>query len=253
MRNLARKLLGFGVFCLLAAPAAASTMSIWFKDGKKVEYDTTQINLINFYESGSSARETETPVFTDNFRRLEPAWETYGVVGGNFQAFAKVEPGRLTVRVPGGNSWGKTGLMSREPFLTIEDSPVRVQVELDERETTGVCVAFSAVRDLDIWREQNVWMTWVKGSETEGSAWFGNTQNGGEQAGEFKTGPVAPRTITVTLQPGKAELTLAGGKKVSQAISWLKTGTPVYFTVFSHPAREYAAVTTVVRSIKVFK
>ena len=194
------------------------------------------------------------PVFLEDFGKgLGPAWEPYGVIGGDWQAFAKVGPSRMAVRVPAGHSWGKTGIMSKDPFLTLDERPVRVQVELDPAETTGVCVAFSQAKDYDIWRQQNIWLTWAKSSDTEGGAFFGNTQNGGEQFGGFKTALPAPKTISVTFQPGQAMLSLAGGKKAVQKFSWLKPGTKLYFTVFSHPASEYAAVDLTVKSIKVYK
>ncbi len=185
---------GLAIVVLATMPAASSVMNIWMKDGRKVEYDTAQISSISFTE-GEAAGEGDSAAFTEDFRGgLSETWDSYGVVGGDFQRFARVESGRLVVRVPEGNSWAKTGIYSKEPFVTISESPVSVEVELDPKDTTGVCVAFSAAKDHDIWRQQTVWVTWAKVSETGGSAYFANTQNGSEHFGEIKTGPTAPRS-----------------------------------------------------------
>lgn len=142
----------FGGLCLLILFSglvfAQERMVIIFKDGKTQSID---INTILKIEYQTTQPTSSTSQIIDNFSKgIDLLWDTFGVVGGNFQRFARVEPGRLTVRVPEGNSWGKTGIFSKKPFITIDETPVCIQIELDEKETTGVCIALSAVKDYDI-------------------------------------------------------------------------------------------------------
>lgn len=96
-------------------------------------------------------------------------------------------------------------------------------------------------------------MTWVRTSNTEGATNFINTQNRREDYGAIKTGPSAPRTISIVLQTGKASLILPDGKRSEGSFGWLKAGTQAYLTVYSHPILQNCAVNLTVKSVKVIK
>lgn len=168
---------------------------------------------------------------------LGDIWDKLQSAGGNFDAFARFDRGALVVDVPAGNSWGKTGIMSRERLFTLGGGPMHVTVRLDPSRTTGVCVTFASSPHPDVYVLQNVWFSWTRpASAAQASLWFGNTQNSSDGSRAELLAPLPPAELTFTLQPGRASVRLPDGKTRTIDIGWLKPGTPVFAHVFSHPA-----------------
>jgi len=194
--------------------------------------------------------------FTEEFRggRLSALWEPLQAVGGSFKRFARLDPGRLTVSVPEGNYWGKTGIMSREALFTVSEAMAKNPLTLDfafgDDRSTGFCIALSAVKDADVWRQPNVWLHWAKKSDEEGVFYFANTQDREEDYGAAKTEAKPARMVTLSVLPETVRVDTSQGRHLTGTFSWLKPGTRVYLYVFSHPAREGGSADMVLHSIR---
>jgi hypothetical protein len=194
---------------------------------------------------------------TEEFKggKLSALWEPIGVAGGSFKRFARLDPGKLTVSVPAGNSWGKTGVMSREPLFTVEESMAKTPLTIDfafgNDAGTGYCIVLSAVKDPDVWRQPNVWLHWSRKSDEEGAFYFANTQDSGEDYGEARTAAKADRMVTLSVSPETVKVDTSQGKHLTGSFSWLKAGTPVHLYVFSHPLHAGGPAGLVLHSIRV--
>lgn len=253
----------FAAICMMFAStsiSSASTLVIKLTDGTALSYDTALISSMFFADSGSSAGQpaANAPLLTEDFSSgLSNIWEQIQVVGGNFERFAKVSPGKLAVAVPAGNSWGKTGIMSRTPLFSVDagmaDKPLKISFDFDPSATTGYIIALSQAKDADVWRVQNVWFHWGKPTFTEGKAYLVNTQNQGDKGGESKTPALAPRNVTLSIRPGAVEAGTSHNTKTEAQISWLKPGVPVYLYIFSHPWNQHEAASFTLKSIKIIQ
>lgn len=164
-------------------------------------------------------------------------WDPIGVVGGDFERFARFDGSGLVVDVPEGNYWGKTGIMAKEPMFTIGRTPTKVTVGFDPGRTSGVCVAFASIREPDVALTNNAWMSWVR-TDSGSNCWIGNVQDAwaGRSPGVvMKTGAQISSALVFTLAPGVFTLTSAGGEAQSVPIAWMQEGMAVYPYVFSCP------------------
>jgi len=197
------------------------------------------------------------PLFQEDFKSgYESMWEPIQVVGGNFEKFAKVGDGGLKVSVPENNSWGKTGLMSKTPFVTVpastETAPVKIEFSFDENETTGFVIALSQAKNADVWGEYNVWLYWGRQSVTAGALSLVDTQNGGENYGTLPTPAKAPAKVVIFIQPGVFRFETSQGAAKEGKFSWLKPAASAYLYIFSHPTAQNNAEALTLKSIKVY-
>lgn len=92
-----------------------------------------------------------------------PVFEPAAVAGGSFDAFARYAGGALVVAVPAGNSWGKTGLISAEPLVSLDSrgyqTPTRLTLELDQTRTLSVVVALSGEKLVEMWPSHRAWLS----------------------------------------------------------------------------------------------
>ena len=195
------------------------------------------------------------PLFTEDFGPgYDKTWSPIQVVGGNFAAFAKAGSGALKVVVPAGNSWGKTGLMTKAPLFTVKDemaaAPLKLEFAFEPEETTGYVIALSAAQIADIWVTQNLWLHYCPTTPAKGTFNFVNTQNGGENYGANEVVGKAPETVTLFLKPASARFETSNGGSKEGTFSWMKTGTPVYAYVFSHPCAESGPAAFTLRSVR---
>ncbi|MCR4427558.1 MAG: hypothetical protein NUW23_15480 [Firmicutes bacterium] len=251
---------------ILSSVAIGSSIVIRFKDGTSVVYDLSKIESLTFSETAETqASLSSVPgklVWSDEFEQgVSQVWEPIEVVGGKYNAFARVQSGSFVVSVPAGNYWGKTGLMTRNPLLTVdgamENSPASVVFKFDPAGTTGFCLALSAYKDPDVWRVPNLWVAWVS-HPTSGEARFAvvNTQ-GSEKAGSDgvqKTQALAPDTIRLQIRPGVVDVIPTGtGEPMTCQLGWLRTGTNIYVYVFSHPWDANLPASYTQQSVQVYR
>ena len=236
----------------------AAPMVIRFHDGSSVTHDTGRISSITF--EGAPQQPTfptaETYLLNEEFANgLSTLWEPIQVVGGNFDRFTTLSPGKLLVNVPAGNSWGKTGIMSRSPLFSIDAgmaaNPLKISFEFEPSQTTGYIVAFSQARDADVWRVQNYWFHWGRPTMINGKAYAANTQNSGDKGSEAVTPPQAPKTVTFAVRPGTIEATTSHGTRLVMNLGWMKQGVPVYMYIFSHPWNQHEAASFTLKSIRI--
>ena len=143
--------------------ACGAPMTIVFNNGSMVTYDTDEIKSITF--SGTSATPVASPygppftivqpnIMEDFQNGLGDRWDPVAVVGGDFGRFARFESGKLIVNVPQGNSWGKTGVQSKQPIFTVDRSfaaqPGLILIKTDPTLTTGFVVTLASVAQL-VW------------------------------------------------------------------------------------------------------
>jgi len=244
---------------LLAAAAVtcvlATTMTIQFKDGTAVRFDTSKIASVTYSDTNQAV--THRYLLEESFQSgLGQTWEPFGVVGGDFNRFGRVAPGRLEVDVPAGNHWTKTGVMSRLPLFTVapgmEAAPLRIELTFDASKTTGYVIGLTEVKDADMWRQQNVWFHFGLSSAVETFGYLVNTQNSGESYGQLKGPAAAPETVTLTITPGMVRLETSTGMKSEGRFSWLKAGTPVYFYLFSHPRDDGGPAAFALTSLRMY-
>lgn len=92
-----------------------------------------------------------------------PNWEPAAAWGGNYDAFARIDVGRLSVNVPAGNRWGMTGLLSSEPVLRLDlrnaIAPARLDLTLDPKADPAFNLALSRSKTPDMWPDHVIWFT----------------------------------------------------------------------------------------------
>ncbi len=191
--------------------------------------------------------------------QLDPYWSKIAVVGGNFDKFAKISGGKLSINVSSGNSWGKTGVVSKAPVFTVEtgmaSNPARILLEFDPSETENFVAALAPTMYPDVWLTTNTWISWVKKPGTEISSFvLASPQGEGAPTTEAeKAGRKNPQHMSITVYPGKVEVKdLVSGETLVGNYSWMKAGTPVYFYLFSSPYIEGGPAKFSLKSFKVF-
>ena len=195
-------------------------------------------------------------LFVETFKSgYENTWDPSSVAGGNYDRFAKVS-GALIVSVPEGNTWGKTGVVSKTPFITIQEgkdaAPQKIEFVFDENDTTGFVIALSKDKAADVWWASNVWLHWSRRSVTAGAFEFLNSQNSSESYGSTPTPAKAPAKVTLLIKPGSVRFESSQGASKEGSFSWLKSGASAYLYIFSHPPTEGAAASFTLKSIKVY-
>jgi hypothetical protein len=261
---LALTLASFPVSIVCGAP-----MTIIFQNGATVTYDTDEIKSITFSGAPMAPAASPSglpfsiaqPSMTEDFDNgLGNRWDPVAVVGGDFGRFARFESGRLVVNVPQGNSWGKTGIQSRQPVFTVDRSfetqPGLILIKTDPSLTTGFVITLASSWHSDVWVLQTVWVHIAcTTDEGEGSVVFINT-HGPEKYGSEGYLPItpakAPEWVGLKVYPGKVALQLSGMDSPAVIdMGWIGEGTPVYLQVFSHPRTEGGPAAVAIDQIQV--
>jgi len=150
---------------------------------------------------------------------LDARWDKLQAFGGDFAAFAKLEPGALVVDAPAGHSWGHTGLVSASYAGVFLDDfgPGAKQTftfRFDPARSTGFVAALVTDRD---------WC--ARGGNVEGVAFvFAPKDGGGATARLVDLGDggkdrvkvdvtaAGAKEAAIVLTPGKAAVSLDGVK-----------------------------------------
>jgi hypothetical protein len=268
MRTKKKLALIFMSVCLgmlaFAGVCVAATIIINFNDGSTAKYDTSQIMSIMF----SDGTEVKPPVkaaegnilFAEDFNEgLSTIWEPMACAGGDYKRFAKFEDGKLYVNVPPNNSWGKTGIVSKEPLFTVDSNmaskPLKIVFDFDSPRTTGYVIALSTAKAQDVWHHSNVWFYWLKTSAINGVTGMVDTRAEKETtSGQQVTPGRAPKTVTLSIYPEMVEASLSDGTRLqSKKLSQLKVGNSVYLYVFSHPTQSGNPSALSLDAIKIMK
>jgi hypothetical protein len=150
---------------------------------------------------------------------LDARWEKLQAFGGDFAAFAKLEPGALVVDAPAGHSWGHTGLASASfAGAFLDDFGAGAQqtftFRFDPTRSTGFVAALVNDRD---------WC--ARGGNVNGVAFvFAPKEGGGVTARLVDLGDGAKdrvkvdlaatgaKEVAIALTPGRAAVSLDGAK-----------------------------------------
>ena len=211
-------------------------------------------------ETGVFAVPPGSPESTETFDTpTSTTWVPIQAAGGDYTRFASVHDGELVVDVPAGNSWGKTGLRSKDPVFTVSDdmasNPYSVVLDFDSALTSGYVVALSPTVYDDIWTAQTVWAAFIR-HPTAGGAYasLSNSQSTTDVAKTLTNVPLAaPASVAVTVRPAQAQFCSSSGWGLEGNFAWLKTGTPVYAYVFCHPYDEGLPTKMAVKEIRVLR
>ncbi|MBN2574226.1 MAG: hypothetical protein JXP73_06655, partial [Deltaproteobacteria bacterium] len=203
-----------------------------------------------------------TPTVIEEFDTLPSTtttWVPIQAAGGDFAKFATASGGRLVVDVPAGNTWGKTGVRSKDPIFEVTadmaTSPWSVLVEIDAAATSGFVVALSSSVWDDIWAYENTWLAWVRHPLAGGtSASLANTQNATDTSKTLTNTPLlAPALVALSARPGQVQACTSSGWGMEGSYAWMKAGAKVYAYVFSHPYDSGMPAKLGVKSIKVIR
>ena len=186
----------------------------------------------------------------------DPRWEPIGVAGGNFDSFARYENGTLVVDVPEGNSWGKTGLLSTEPIVTLDlrarITPARIELQLDPTAPENLNVALSGHKLADMWLDHQAWYTlsyvaerdiWVMGirsspyhdwSREIDPAWMAEHWDG---------------RVSIDVGDGWTAIAVPGGPRLYAAVP-VDAGNALYAVVQAHAPGDDKAAALTLKSIK---
>ncbi len=272
-RSLCLCLLALTIACIPLATAYGAPMTIVFSDGTTVTYDTDVIKSITFSGALPAASASTTapsqstpftisqPQITEGFDSgLGDWWDPVAAVGGDFGRFARFEAGKFVADVPGGNSWGKTGIQSKRPVFTVDRSfetqPGLILIKTVPELTTGFVVALASAWHPDVWVLPTAWVhVTATTPDGEGSVLLINTQ-GSEKYGSDGYLPIkpdkAPEWIGLKVYPGKVALQVSGMREpIMIDMGWIVDGTPVYLQIFSHPRAENLPAAVAVDMIQV--
>jgi len=94
-------------------------------------------------------------------------WEPAATLGGDFDRFARYEEDWLVVDVPGGNAWAKTGLLSADPVLALDErawkAPTRFTFKLDPHRSDGLRIATASYKAAEMWPNgHDAWVTFAR-------------------------------------------------------------------------------------------
>lgn len=184
-----------------------------------------------------------------------PAWLPIGIAGGDFSAFATFDGQALSVSVPEGHSWGKTGLLSAEPLLRTDErllrTPTRIEVRLDPARPQNMVVALSDSADPEMWLTHRAWYTftrlpdrgvWVMGIHVSPYLEWSREISADWMAGHWDG------RLWIDIGPDWTALEVPGGPRL-RAIAPFSAYQAVYASVIAHAPREGAAAAMKLRGL----
>lgn len=132
-----------------------------------VTFALTGIAVDHTYPTAPSAEVAATvaplPAATLFDGAMNPNWKEAEIDTGAFARFARFDNGTFVVDVPEKNGWAKVGLLSAEPFLTLDKrvhlTPTRLALTLDPTHGQNLVVALSDHQRPDMWTNHIAWFT----------------------------------------------------------------------------------------------
>jgi hypothetical protein len=187
------------------------------------------------------------PVKTLFDGRNAPAWEPIGVAGGDFARFAKWGDGRLIVQTQEKASWAKTGLLSAAPVAPLDarlyQTPYRLTVQVDPKETSGFAVAIGPSKAPDMWPTDRLWTSLIRGVD---GRWILSIDRGGNR----RWSRVVPRAFVEAEWDGRVvfdlhrnwtTVRLGEDGPLLSASTGFEVGQNLFMSIVSHPPLENLA------------
>jgi hypothetical protein len=195
------------------------------------------------------------PVKTRFDGRNAPAWEPIGVAGGDFARFAKWGDGRLVVQTPEKASWAKTGLLSAAPVAPLDarlyQTPYRLTVQIDPKETSGFAVAIGPSKAPDMWPTDRLWTSLIRGVD---GRWVLSIDRGGNR----RWSRVVPRAFVEAEWDGRVvfdldrnwtTVRLGEGGPLLSASTGFDVGQNLFMSIVSHPPLENLAARLTLKAV----
>lgn len=184
-------------------------------------------------------------------------WQELSSAGGDFARFARLEDGVLVVDVPDGNSWGKTGLWTREPVVapgasdgTVET--IRLRIGLDPARTSSFVVALGPRDVAEEWENHDVRFGWSRGAD--GAAGAAALTVRQREVWKLDTAAEAPAYVDLALDgEGVARVTLPDGRRMEAVIPDGVADGGYRLFVLAHAPVDNAAATLALRQIEMHR
>ncbi len=201
---------------------------------------------------------TESEAVLFDGRLLGNAWTPYSAHGGDYARCARLGEHGLEVSVPAGSSWGKTGLMSPEPVVWLDefgpDAEVRVVFEFEPSKTTGFVIALTPFYGLNGNDPDNnqVSLHWRRTADGDvGKASFKVFPDAGwDPLWEVVTPPDAPSRIALVLTPQGVHVEAPELPDTEQSWSMMRLGQGLRVYVFTHPDQVNQPVKMMLKQIR---
>jgi len=180
-------------------------------------------------------------------------WETVGVAGGSFEKFGHFEDGKMVVNVPENNSWGKTGLLSKEKFINfnnrLKNIPYRVKIELDPSGTTGFIVVCSPRKTADMWHSHQLWISLI---QLENGSYNFKLYGTGNTSWERIIDPKMMNDwngiLEILFENKSTTVRLKKGICITAPVGY-RPFTSAYTTILSHPAQKQGSSKLILKNI----
>lgn len=189
--------------------------------------------------------------------RLEDGWSAYAAAGGDYAAFAGISDGVLVVDVPAGHGWAKTGIVSREPVIRLDEfgpgASSTTTFRFDPARTTGATIALSpAVVSEDSWGLGGAYVFWNRKPDGSGAVlhWWDHS---GISSGEdhVETTATTLSELRVVLTPGKIGIVVPGGPSIERPFALALPGAGFFLHVHAAAAEGNLAAKMALAGIEV--
>ena len=195
-------------------------------------------------------------------RPLFPAgadvWERVALAGGDVGSFMIEGPRGIAVAVPPGHSWGKTGLLSVAPVLTLDgrlrSTPALVAVDVDPLDrAASFIVALSGERTPEMWPSWRLWTSFSR--RDDGGVDLTLDWGGGRQwVKRLRPDDIPPDwsgRLLIWIGSGWSAVSLGDtGPRIAAPISF-EPGQALFMTALAHAPAENAPASLVLRGISV--
>ena len=181
---------------------------------------------------------------------LDPGWQAYATAGGDFAAFASVGSDGLTVGVPAGHGWAKTGIASLATLVTAaEGNGWRFDVAIDPVRTTSFVLNFATRIDVDEWSADGFRLAWSRaadGATGRLTVWIDRNE-----VAATTLGPEAPATLSVVFRPdGTVVTSLPNGEHLDVVLPPALRTVGLHLIALAHAPGEGEAAALALTSIR---
>ena len=203
--------------------------------------------MVSENKAGNLADDSQLPIKVLFDGSPGDKWETIGVAGGNFARFGRFENNEMVISVPEGHYWGKTGILSKEPILHLDDltldrAPYRLTITTDPARTSGFVLSLDRSKIADMWLSHRIWV-----HPTKAGIYFHSNKGDSFAMPENWNG-----VFSLVIGNGWCSLEPSGGTPVKKQIRF-NPGERFYMILTSSATKEQEACSLALKSITLQK
>ncbi|MEZ5714892.1 MAG: hypothetical protein R3D85_06830 [Paracoccaceae bacterium] len=188
------------------------------------------------------------------------AFDPIGIGGAAFDTFARYDGGALHVELPKKYQWSRTGLLSVDPVVVLDErvriAPYRLRLDFDPVETDTFRVMLSPYRHEDMWEKRRLEATLVR--ETEGRRKGQYRMSLGSGYYNYWTRWIDAEKlmsgwdggVEILVGDGRAEFALNGVTRLGGDGFGVGKGSELFMTVTTVSARPYGPAAMVLNRIE---